>query len=63
MWDVWLPCNCTELSRKEDVAQGCVRRSILHKASEALAGGKALVGALWLVQDHMSRKIQTNWND
>lgn len=61
--DVWLPCNCTELGGKEDVAQGCVRRSIIRKACEALAGGEAAVGALCLVRDHASRKIQTNWKE
>lgn len=63
IWDVWLPRNCTELGGKEDIAQGCVRRSIIHQASELLAGSKALVGALCLVWDQTSRKIRTNWKE
>jgi len=55
--------SCAELSGRDDVAQGCVRRNIIRKASEALAGSKASVGALCLVRDHTSRKIQTNWKE
>lgn len=61
IWDVWLLCNCTGLSEKEDVAQSSVRTSIIREASEALAGSEASAGALCLFQDHTSRKIQTNW--
>lgn len=56
IWDVWQPCNCTELSEKDNVAQGCVRRRIIREASEVFAGGKALLGALYLVRDTHQEK-------
>lgn len=56
IWDVWQPCNCSELSEKDNVAQGCVRRRIIREASEVFAGGKALLGALCLVQDTHQEK-------
>lgn len=56
IWDVWQPCNCTELSEKDSVAQGCVRRRIICEASEVFAGGKALLGALCLVRDTHQEK-------
>lgn len=63
-------CQCNmgclgalQLGGKEDVAQGCMRRSIIRKASEVLAGGEASERALCLVRDQMSRKIQTNWKE
>lgn len=56
IWDVGQPCNCTELSEKDNVAQGCVRRRITREASEVFAGGKALLGALCLVRDTHQEK-------
>lgn len=57
--DERLPCSCG----KEDGAGGCVRRGSMRQAAEALAAGEASAGALCLVQDQTSRKIQTNWKE